>query len=88
VTKARNQAGEDRRPAPGAFTEDDTGRHIAWQLSRNGDWLVIWGPWSRQWWAFPRFAGGTVIHSGDHDDLVQCMRLAAVNAWRPVGRGG
>jgi hypothetical protein len=87
VTRRQGPAGQDL-PAPEASTDDDTGRLVAQQLSREGDWLVLWGPWSRQWWAFPRFLGGTVVHGGDRDELIRSMRMVAMQAWRPVGRGG
>lgn len=68
--------------------DDDTGRRIAGQLSGSGEWLVLWGLWSRQWWAFPRFPGGAgMVHAGDPDELVRQMREAALRAWRsPVRR--
>jgi len=38
-------------------------------------WLVIWGPYSREFWAFPCFdvSAGTVLHAADANDLAGMM---------------
>lgn len=39
-------------------------------------WLVLWGAWSRQFWAYPRFRAprGTILHSQGPADLAAQMR--------------
>jgi hypothetical protein len=51
------------------------------------DWLVIWGAYSREFWAYPRFGvpRGTIAHSADQSDLAAQMRsvqAAALEAFR------
>lgn len=83
----RRAVARDEAPAPVPVTDDDTGRRVAWQLSGSGEWLVLWGPWSRQWWAFPCFPGGAgIVHAGESDELVREMREAALRAGRSPGR--
>jgi hypothetical protein len=40
-------------------------------------WLVMWGTYSREYWAYPTFPApaGTVVHSRDPNDLAQQMRV-------------
>jgi hypothetical protein len=83
----RHTASRDEAPAPVPVTDDDTGRRVAWQLSGSGEWLVLWGPWSRRWWAFPRFPGGDgIVHDSDPGELARQMRTAAIRAGRSPGR--
>lgn len=47
-------------------------------------WLIMWGAYSRQFWAYPRFDAprGTIAHAADPGGLVAKMRaieLAASN---------
>lgn len=85
----RRPAARDEAAVPAPATGDDTGRRIAWQLSGSGEWLVLWGLWSRQWWAFPRFPGGAgIVHDSDPDELVRQMREAMLRAGRFPGRRG
>jgi hypothetical protein len=39
-------------------------------------WLVMWGPHSREFWAYPLFNGprGTIAHSPDPNELASEMR--------------
>jgi len=39
-------------------------------------WLVMWGPYSRQFWAYPLFNAprGTIAHSPDPNELASDMR--------------
>lgn len=39
-------------------------------------WLVMWGAYSRQFWAFPRFRvpRGTIAHAASAGDLAGMMR--------------
>ncbi|HEV2372119.1 MAG TPA: hypothetical protein VGS19_08120 [Streptosporangiaceae bacterium] len=50
----------------------------AWVDRRNPQWLVLWGTWSREFWAFPCFAAppGTIVHAGDHATLLDLMHEA------------
>ena len=53
-------------------------------------WLVIWGVFSRRFWAFPRFAAlpGTIIAAADVSELVTIMdqaETAAAHGPSPAG---
>jgi hypothetical protein len=39
-------------------------------------WLILWGTWSRRYWAYPRFRAprGTILQAADPGDLVAQMR--------------
>lgn len=39
-------------------------------------WLIIWGTWSRRYWAYPRFRAsrGTILNAADPGDLATQMR--------------
>ena len=39
-------------------------------------WLVMWGPYTRQFWAFPRFAApaGTIAQAADATALAGIIR--------------
>jgi hypothetical protein len=39
-------------------------------------WMVMWGAYSRQFWAYPRFRvpRGTIAHAAKPDDLACMMR--------------
>lgn len=39
-------------------------------------WLILWGAWSRRYWAFPRFRAprGTILHAASPGDLAAQMR--------------
>jgi hypothetical protein len=38
-------------------------------------WLVMWGAYSREFWAYPCFAAppGTILHAADASDLAGMM---------------
>jgi hypothetical protein len=50
-------------------------------------WLVLWGVYSREFWAFPRFAAhpGEVLHESDPNVLAgqmhQVQRAVAEQPW-------
>ncbi|WP_193790031.1 hypothetical protein [Streptomonospora alba] len=59
--------------------EDDdrheTAAHIEWQ--KQGVWLVLWGSYTRRFWAFARWPvpqGGAVVSGVDPDALYAEMR--------------
>lgn len=60
--------------------EDDedrrrTAAHIEWQ--KQGAWVVLWGPYTRCFWAFacwPVPAGGVVVRASDPHGLYSEMR--------------
>jgi hypothetical protein len=57
--------------------DDDAARQTAGQIQHAFPlWLVIWGTWSREWWAFPCLDApkGTILHSSTADGLVQQIR--------------
>jgi hypothetical protein len=45
-------------------------------------WLVMWGAYSRQFWAYPRFRvpRGTIAHAASPDDLAGMMRAIQQSA--------
>jgi hypothetical protein len=59
------------------------------RAARLGDafpyWLILWGTWSRRYWAYPRFRAprGTILHAADPGDLVAQMRQVQAAATGP-----
>ena len=50
---------------------------IAQRIGRDfPQWLVIWGTYSRVYWAYPTFPvpRGTILHSNDPGELTRQMR--------------
>jgi hypothetical protein len=77
-------------PPPEPHIDDAAGRRIAEQLNHHfPDWLVLWGPWSKEWWAFARFAAprGTILHSADANELTRHMQMIMASAPRLNERG-
>jgi hypothetical protein len=81
-----------RDPQPSFHDDDDHEQHR--QVTRLGAvfprWLIMWGAYSRQFWAYPRFDAprGTIAHAADPGDLAAKMRaieLAALSRhrWQP-----
>jgi hypothetical protein len=68
------------RPAgdrPLAHERDRDQRRLAARIGEAfPHWLVMWGAYSRQFWAFPRFRAprGTIAHAADPGDLAAHMR--------------
>jgi hypothetical protein len=60
---------------------DDQERQTAMRIEReNPRWLVIWGVYSRLYWAFPRFNAppGIIIAAPDPGELLARMRRIEV----------
>ncbi len=56
---------------------DESARTIAQRIGRDfPQWLVMWGTYSRVYWAYPTFPapGGTIVHSHDPGELTRQMR--------------
>lgn len=66
-----------RAPLPPARERDQDERR---QAARIGEvfphWLIMWGAWSREYWAYPRFRAprGTIVHAADPGDLAAQIR--------------
>lgn len=45
-------------------------------------WLVMWGPYSMEYWAYPCFyvPRGTIVHSSDPAELTTNMRAIQIAA--------
>ena len=59
------------------FFYDPGQRELAVRIERAFPrWLVIWGAYSRQFWAFPRVGvpRGTIAHAASADDLTGMIR--------------
>jgi hypothetical protein len=57
----------------------DPGVQQAARLQRTcHDWLILWGRYDRQVWAFPRFraAPGTILAAAGTGELITAMRAA------------
>ena len=56
---------------------DKRQRAIAQRIGQDfPQWLVIWGTYSRVYWAYPTFPipKGTILHANDPDELIRQMR--------------
>lgn len=56
---------------------------------RHPDWLVMWGSWSRRFWANPLFPAsrGTIINAATVRDLLTLMSRAELDAAGPGAPG-
>jgi len=57
--------------------EHDVQRRIAAQVERDHPrWMIVWGSYSREFWAYPKFnvPPGTILHSGDPNVVAVQMR--------------
>lgn len=67
-------------PLPPRDRDRDRDREQRRQAARLAEvfpyWVVLWGPWSRRFWAFPCFGvpRGTIAHSPDPGELASRMR--------------
>lgn len=72
---------------------DEREREIAAQIERHRpQWLVMWGCYSRLFWAFPRFQAteGTIVSARDPDSLLEetyrieehVVRQQRMGSWR------
>ena len=75
---------------------DDWERRTAAQIERSHPhWMVVWGCYSRMYWAFPRFPvpKGTIARSGDPERLLAEVDWIEAEAgmpsagWRPIPGG-
>ena len=60
-----------------SFTDDDACRETARQIEQDHpQWLVMWGLYSEEYWAYPCFdvPRGTIAHSADPNELAKAMR--------------
>lgn len=58
-------------------TRDDDQRELARRIEQVfPQWVVLWGAYSRQFWAFPQFRvpRGTIAHAASPDDLAGMIR--------------
>jgi hypothetical protein len=56
---------------------DDAQRQTAVQVERDHPrWVIVWGSYSREFWAYPKFnvPPGTVLHSRDPNVVATQMR--------------
>jgi hypothetical protein len=44
-------------------------------------WLVMWGAYSRQFWAYPLFDAprGTIVHSANPDELARAIQAMQIS---------
>jgi hypothetical protein len=68
---------------------DDQKRRVAAEIEqRDPHWMVLWGCYSRLFWAFPYFQAprGTIVSAPDRDSLLASMRNIelTVSPWRQV----
>ena len=62
---------------------DKRAHAIARRIGRDfPQWLVIWGTYSRVYWAYPTFPvpRGTVLHASDPGELARQMREIQISA--------
>jgi hypothetical protein len=61
-------------------TEFDPHEHraAARLTQRYPNWLILWGTWSRRFWAYPLFRApkGTILHAATAADLLTLMSQA------------
>lgn len=65
------------RLLPLAHERDRDERRLAARLGEAfPHWLVMWGAYTRHYWAYPTFRAprGTIAHAADSDDLAAQMR--------------
>jgi hypothetical protein len=65
---------------------DPEERHTAARIQRaNPPWLILWGTYSRLYWAFPLFRTrpGTIISASTPQELTQRMRHAELHSRTP-----
>lgn len=71
-------------------SDDDRYPEIAATIGREHPrWVVLWGPYSREFWAYPCLPvpRGTIVHAGDPDMLVAGMSDVELMAAQPPGFG-
>lgn len=63
--------------------DDGHARDLAMQIERgHSQWVVVWGVYSREYWAFACFdvPQGIIMHSVDPNELVRQMREVELRA--------
>jgi hypothetical protein len=71
------------RQAPGPAVDHISQRETAAHVEKaHPGWLVMWGPYYREYWAYPCFnvPRGTILHSADPYELVREMRSVQMSA--------
>jgi hypothetical protein len=69
--------GEGEEPQPYDAEWHRAAEHIQWQ--KQGVWTVLWGDYTRRFWAYARWPvpeGGVVVSAEDTDELYAAMREA------------
>ena len=77
----------DTRGNPGTGY-DETARQMARRLQQaHPGWLVLWGTYSREFWAYPTLPvpRGTILHSPDADTLAARIREARLRFFPQPG---
>jgi hypothetical protein len=67
---------------------DPAARRAAHRITqRNPGWLVLWGAWSREFWAFPTFhvPPGTLVHAPTPAGLLALMEKTELATRNPPG---
>jgi hypothetical protein len=70
------------RPAAHEHAASTARRETATRIEQDYPlWLVMWGAYSEEYWAYPRFDApkGTILHSPSPDDLTSDMRAIQVS---------
>jgi hypothetical protein len=73
-----------------SFWDNGKARDVAGRLmAALPAWLVLWGAYTREFWAFPCFAAppGTVLHDTDPSVLAGRMKQVQQDAARPPADG-
>ena len=73
-------------PSPGY---DQAARQMACRLQgAHPGWLVLWGTYSREFWAYPCLPvpAGTILHAPDADTLTARIRETRLRYFPPAGR--
>lgn len=79
---------EHPREPPGPVPYDPQERELAAKLTRRTlRWLVLWGPYSRRYWAFPCFdvPPGTILDAPGPRELLTQMNSTELAARIPRG---
>jgi hypothetical protein len=68
-------------PVPGV--DDERARETAIRVERGfPQWMIMWGVYSQEFWAFARFDGpqAVIVHTADPDELARRMLGAEARA--------
>ena len=78
-------------PATRIDMTDDQERQVAAEIEQSHPhWAVIWGCYSRRFWAFPYFQApqGTIVSAPDRDRLLADMHSIELKVSNKEGRTG